>query len=316
MNSLQNLLELAQVLKIEYINITKTGSWGTCSVGYIESSLTSTELNINEVNINVNDLHIFIKNKEFALTSDNNKILGKAGRSKAEFTVLNIDADKPKQREFKKEVTIPQDIIKSLSLCNKSDSRFYTHGAGYAENMIAISNGLALVFSKCDTVFNNIIPIQAMQLSDKYNKNIKITEDDSFCSVECDGNLVILGMITGGFPPFSRAMPQTINYAVSVSSKELREILTTAQQFYTKEGIVKLTFKNNTLFIETGFGSSKKYTSELECSYAHNNELEISFKLESLLKLASLRDETDFLIESPEKPVKIGENALITTARI
>lgn len=309
---LQEILELCMSLKIEFINISDTCIFGLNSTAMIiNNKLTNASLNVDVCQVKVDTLLSFIKNKDYTLQTKEHKILAKAGRSRANIDTLPISDIIVPNMCFSIATKIPDIFQKSLSICDKNDSRVYLLGTGCVDGYVAISNGMLIVFDNSDRCFENIIPTAALALAFKHKGVILINSSFTHCSVTCDNDTsVTFGMITGSFPAFNRALPQTINYKYSLNSRDLKDSLQRGFSFTNRDGVVEILFSKNEVVLKIG-----SYTDTIDCT-GETGELKLMFKIESLLKLAGIFEELTFEVEAPDRPVLINKKSLLVTARL
>jgi hypothetical protein len=311
----KDFLEIIQQIKATTIVIEKKRTFGASSSACAFLALGADDFGINPIWLEINQIMPFI-GTQFDIISDGaERIIVKSGKSKVKINTLGgspIDIQKP-NIENNVKVKIPEIINKGLSLVNQGDMRFYAQGIGYSENVMCISDGVAMIFHESQTPFSGIIPKDAAVLAGKLDSEISVGEKTA-CIQPREGIEIFFQMIQGDYPPIGKVINQSTNLAVSVSSKELREAVNLAMNFSDKNRVLNLSFEEEVLTIIVRVPGKSDFESKIQCSNV-DDKFVVNFHADRLQKLAAMTDEVDFNFESAGRPCKICDFGIIVPAR-
>ncbi len=183
-----------------------------------------------------------------------------------------------------------REAIKGISFAAaENDKRIILNGINLiAKNnklRISATDSFRLATTKIDIPSNNDfnITIMAKNLKDfvptSINGEVKIKVDENKINLKHESRLIQSRLIDGIYPELSRLIPKEYNYNLKIDTKVLNDLIDKAIVIYSGDiKTVKLTIKNNELFIESKseeVGNTKISTKEF--NWSNNKEFEIAF---------------------------------------
>lgn len=136
-------------------------------------------------------------------------------------------------------------------------------------------------------------------------------QDSLFFAIEAEHYTMVSKCIAGKYPPYTSAIPQTINFEVSVDLKSLSESVRRVLLFADKNRIIKLNFDGPVLDVQSFTPGLKEGEEIIELSKPALKPFEVNYNgtlLTGILNVLS-GSEVKYSWENVNRPVKITGQA-------